>query len=351
MCSAEARTIQVKRPTISHAELMTREFGPVIWGIDGLLPQGVSILAAKPKIGKSWLALQMCWAKAMGRELWDGRSAESKGAALYIALEDNLRRLQKRSDRQFPQYMHRGESGTRWQADALENLHYATDWPRIGKGGIRQLERWLVDHPDCELVVIDTLARIRAERSSNNPYDEDYKVGERLKVVADKHNIAILLIHHTRKMDAEDPFDTISGSQGLTGSVDASLVLTRLRGATEAGLFVTGRDIENEVELAIQFDKNECRWMSTGISVQEAKLDESRRVILDAIRLAQKASKDNDFDGLTIKQIRARLADDGISKSADAVARTVGRMVKETQVQKINGNKYRVFVSELSDYA
>ena len=333
------RVVPIPKPTFSHAELADRVFEDVVWGINGLVPQGVSILAAKPKIGKSWLALQMCWAVAAGRELWDGREPEKQGTALYLALEDNQRRLQTRSKKQFPQSMIRDDQGaTNWQAQPLSNLHFATEWPRIGQGGIKRLNSWLNKHPDCALIAIDTLARIRAARSGSNFYEDDYKVGEQLKRVADAHEVAIMLIHHTRKMEAEDPFDTISGSQGLAGSVDASLVLTRLRGHTEAGLFITGRDIEDEVELAIQFDKNECRWNSSGITVQEAKMDESRRAVLDIVRKSDVP--------LTIKQIRGKLSEDGITKSPEAIRKTVQRMFKQEQLEKVDGNKYQSHVSQ-----
>ena len=210
---------------------MEKQYAPVTWGVENLIPQGVSILAAKPKIGKSWFALQCVHAKASGTPLWDGRPAEKKATALFIGLEDNERRLQKRAQRSFPQGISRDASGNaEWKADPLENLFFSTTWPRIGQGGIKKLDQFLHYNEECDLVVIDTLARFRPATTSSNSYDDDYKVGERLKPIADKYSVAILLIHHTRKMEATDPFDTISGTQGLAGSVDAALVLTRLRG-------------------------------------------------------------------------------------------------------------------------
>ncbi len=332
-------TINEREISITHTELTRLEFTPVTWGVFELVPQGVTLMASKPKIGKSWLALQMCYAKAAGAPLWDGRKAEKVGGSLYLALEDNMRRLKNRSERSFPQHLREGE----WKAKCLGNLHFATEWPRMGSGGLRQLDEWLRQHPDCDLVVIDTLARFRPATSGHKAYEDDYRVGEALKRVSDKHAVAILVIHHTRKMEADDPFDTISGTQGLTGSVDASMVLTRLRGRTDAGLFVTGRDIETEIEIALEFDKVECRWLSTGISVQEAKLDTSRQEILDAVRQADKA--------LTIKGIRAQLIENGITKALSTVAKAVGRMVTDGQLEKDDSNTYTtpIPLSELSE--
>lgn len=318
--------------TVSHAELAKRKFDPIKWGIHKILT-GVGLLASKPKIGKSWFAMQMCWAKAAGRELWDGREPETKGGALYLALEDNLRRLQKRSDTSFPMHVVRDANGEiTWQTDRLPNLHFATEWPRVGSGGLRQLRKWLDEHPDCELVVIDTWARIAPPTKGAKIYQEDYAVGEALKPIADQYGVAILVIHHTRKMEADDPLDLVSGTQGLAGSVDTVMVLNRLRGASEAGLFITGRDISEQTDMVLRFDDRSCTWSNVGVSVAEAKLEEGRRQIVEVVRRAEQP--------LTIRQIRAGLTEDGISKSGDAVAKTVGRMVKDGELEKVESNKY-----------
>jgi len=226
----------------------------------------------------------MCWAKAAGRELWDGREPESKGDALYLALEDNLRRLQKRSDISFPMRANKSADGELTsRADGLKNLHFATDWPRVGSGGRRQLCEWLDKHPDCELVVIDTWARFGPPSKGKKQYEEHYAIGEGLKPISDKYGVAILVIHHTRKMEATDPLDLVSGTQGLAGSVDTVLVLSRLRGSSDAALFVTGRDIEEQPDVALRFDADSCTWRSTGISVKEAQLEKDRRHILAVI--------------------------------------------------------------------
>ena len=117
--------------TVTHAELMRMDFPPPKWGIDGLCPQGVVLMASKPKIGKSWLALQMCQARASGGKLWKGRDPEMQGEALYLALEDNQRRLHKRSRRSFPKELNDGP-GAVFQAPQLDTLHFATEWPRMG---------------------------------------------------------------------------------------------------------------------------------------------------------------------------------------------------------------------------
>ena len=320
--------------TVTHAQLMDREFGPVKWGIKDLLPQGVAMLAAKPKIGKSWLALQMCGAKAAGRPLWNGRDPEDVGGALYLALEDNHRRLQSRSAASFPYEFSETQDGPLWRVKGLANLHFATEWPRIGAGGIRQLRDWLGQHPECELVVVDTWARIREKITGKASYNDDYKLGEVLKPISDEFGVTILIIHHTRKQDADDPLDLVSGTQGVAGSVDTVLVLSRLRGSGQAQLFVAGRDIEESPDMALQFEKESCCWKSTGVSVREAQLEEGRQNILDVIRRAEVPQ--------TIREIRSALSEDGISAAGPAIRKTVQRMVNDNQLEKVEGHKYDI---------
>src|SRR5829696_6178420 len=226
--------------TVSAADLMAAELPPVRWGVRGVLPEGVTLLAGKPKLGKSWLALGICVAVASGGVALGTRQVEW-GEVLYLALEDNRRRLQKRL-------------GKMLREPAPEGLEMATAWPKLDEGGVEALKSWLGEHPEARLVAVDTLAKTRPRTRGQNVYQEDYAALEELLPLAAEHGVAIVVVHHTRKMAAADPLDEISGSTGLTGGVDGALVLKRDRGRADAYLHVTGRDIEEEQELALRWD-------------------------------------------------------------------------------------------------
>ena len=252
------------------SELLEKSFPPIRWAITDIVPEGVSLLVGAPKIGKSWLALQFAISITSGTPLWIGRNAETSGEILFLGLEDNDRRSQSRIKKVI------GEGN-------VSQFHFATQWPRMDHGGLVELENWLSRHSDTRLVVIDTLGRFRpADTGRGSAYQADYQVGAELKRVADKFCVAILLLHHTRKQEAADLLDTVSGTQGLTGSVDALLMLRRERGAMDAALYVTGRDIEREQDYALAFDTGACTWASSG-TVHSAQMHGEHQRILSFI--------------------------------------------------------------------
>ncbi len=133
------------------------------------------------------------------------------------------------------------------------------------------------------MVIIDTLERFRPVlRRNRGMYSDDYDAIERLKRIADSRSIALLLVHHLRKMESDDPLDMISGSTGLSGAADSLAILKRERGSADAFLYVTGRDvIENDY--ALKFDNDFCRWKIIG-NAQEFKMSESRLDIIGYLR-------------------------------------------------------------------
>ena len=233
--------------TIDADTLLSTTLPPTRFIIDRLLPQGLHILAGAPKVGKSWLALWLCLQVAQGTSVWDFLT--HRGTVLYLCLEDSLTRIQSRL--------------FQITDDAPEALHFATIAAGIGEGLEEQLTNFLTQHPDTSLVVIDTLQRIRTGSDSGNPYANDYRDIGTLKALADKHHIAILLIHHLRKMNDDDPMNMISGTTGISGATDSNFVLKeRRRGSGEATLYCTGRDIEYR-ELPLVFDKSGYTWRLT----------------------------------------------------------------------------------------
>lgn len=230
---------------IDGETLMTMQLPPIRFIAAGLLPQGLHILAGAPKVGKSLLALWLCLKVSRGEPIWD--FPVTRGGVLYLCLEDSLQRIQNRlydiTD------------------DVLDNLYFPK---RVSDKLGRGLEEQLVDHmtkyPDTALIVIDTLQAIRGPTNDINPYASDYRDITALKLLADKYGIAILLIHHLRKMSDDDPMNMISGTTGISGAADSSFVLIKdKRGGKDATLYCTGRDIEYR-ELRLTFDSETHIW-------------------------------------------------------------------------------------------
>jgi hypothetical protein len=252
--------------TMTAAELMDMEFEPTRWVVPDVLPEGLSLLVGKPKKGKSWMALGMCEAVATGGVAFGTKRVE-QGDTLYLALEDNNKRLKKRLQKIL--------NG----AAAPDNMHLHTEWPRLDEGGAERLDAWLTEHPDTRLVVIDTLAKIRQPARGSNIYTEDYAALEQLLPLAAKHGVAIVVVHHLRKMAASDPMDEISSSTGLTAGVDGFLILRRRPGSKGPTLYVDGRDIEEPTEYALIWNLNTATWTIEG-EAEEVHISKERADIL-----------------------------------------------------------------------
>ena len=233
-----------KLPTINAEELLSFPLPPIRFIIDGLLPQGLHILAGAPKIGKSWLALALCLCVSKGEPLWSFTTKPC--SVLYLCLEDSYQRIRCRL--------------LDLTEDAPDTLHFSIIAEQLHSGLEQQIERFLSEHPDTGLVVIDTLQRVRGSGDSGNPYANDYRDIGALKALADKHRIAILLVHHIRKLKSDDPMDMISGTNGISGATDTNFVLMKTsRNKSAAILYCTGRDIEYR-ELRLEFDSETHFW-------------------------------------------------------------------------------------------
>ena len=179
--------------------------------IEGLLGTGVYLLAGAPKIGKSFLVAQIAYRISTGTDLWGYRV--HGGTVLYLALEDDKKRLQERMARMFG-------------VEGCDNLHFATHAGQVGQNLDKQLQNFLREHPDTVLVIVDTLQKVR-EMTAEYSYASDYDVITSLKQLADSYNICILLVHHTRKQPAGDSFEMISGTTGLLGGSDGALLMKK----------------------------------------------------------------------------------------------------------------------------
>jgi len=256
--------------TSEASDLLLQQFEPIRWAVPGLIPEGVTLFAGAPKVGKSWAALDISIAIASGGHVF-GDIQVDPGEALYLALEDNPRRMQRR--------LTKALRGGR----CPEGLHFAYSAPTIDDGLIEELSAFLEAHPACRVVTVDTIKPIRPPAGKNDRiYDTDYAVGRPFLDLASKYHIAVVLVHHTNKSKSEDDLDTISGSQGLAGGVDNILVLKRGRASTEATLYVTGRDIENEGRFGLIWNADLSMW-TVGSDGPAASMSPERRAVYDAI--------------------------------------------------------------------
>ena len=238
---------------VTAAELDRMELPPVQWAVPGLLPAGLVFLVAAPKMGKSWLAFDLCLSVAAGDE-WLGHKT-NQGATLYLALEDGLNRLQARMRTI-------GDGFTPPPAGCT----LAINAPMLNAGLLEFLDGWLAEHPEAKLVCIDTFQKIKPPQGKNeNAYGADYRICSPLQAWAIQHNICVLLVHHTKKgINPGDIFEGVNGSQGLTGTADATLLLSKEnRFDADAVLSVTGRDVEMERYL-LHFNPTACRWEMLG---------------------------------------------------------------------------------------
>jgi hypothetical protein len=244
--------------TITAAELLSLEMPPLRWAVSDLVPEGLTILAGRPKLGKSWLALGLAIAVSSGGKAL-GFVDVDPGQVLYLALEDGKRRLQSRLR-------------TLLGSDAPpECLEFRTQWPRLGEGGAEELEIWIQDHPEARLIIVDTFKRIRPKTKGNRQlYDEDYDAMTPLADLVHRYPIAIIVVMHTRKMDADDPLDLISGSTGTTANVDGALVLKRDRGSADAALHFVHRDGGDAI-VPLLWDATTCSWIKMGEKEQQQR--------------------------------------------------------------------------------
>lgn len=214
--------------TISMRELYNTVYQSKPPLIDGLLYPRTYIFAGAPKLGKSFLMAQLAYHISTGTPLWN--FDVKKGTVLYLALEDDYHRLQERLYRMF---------GT----ESADNLYFSVSAGQLGNGLDEQLTRFMTEHIDTKLIIIDTLQKVREMGGDNYSYANDYEIITRLKKFADSYGICLLLVHHTRKQNSDDKFDMISGTNGLLGAADGGFILRKeKRTSNSATLEVSGRD-------------------------------------------------------------------------------------------------------------
>ncbi len=232
-------------PSLSMNELYERVFPGKPPVVEGLLYPGVYLFVGAPKVGKSFLMAQLAYHVSMGIPLW-GYEVR-RGTVLYLALEDDYPRLQERLYRMFG-------------ADSAGGLFLSISAHTLGGGLEKQLEGFVQEHPDTRLIIIDTLQKIREAGDERYSYASDYDVITKLKRFADASGVCLLLVHHTRKQQADDRFDKISGTNGLMGAADGAFLLQKERRTDSAAtLDISGRDLQDQ-RLYLKKDEERLVW-------------------------------------------------------------------------------------------
>ena len=236
-----------KIKTVSGEELLKMDLPPLRYVAKGFIPQGLHIVAGLPKAGKSWLLLLLCLKVSKGEPFWNYTT--EKGTVLYLCLEDSFNRIQQRL----------GDLTD----EAPPNLHFAIMASSLAEGLTEQIEMFITEHQDTNLIVIDTLQKVR-DAPGDSYYASDYKDIGTLKAIADQKGITILCVQHLRKQHDSDPHLMVSGSTGLTGAADGSYVLQKPDiNSTEGRLYIRGRDVEERI-LTIHFNRETCEWEFIG---------------------------------------------------------------------------------------
>jgi DNA-binding CsgD family transcriptional regulator len=293
----------------TDTELWNADLPEPSWLVEGLIPEtGLILLAGKPKIGKSWLALDIATGLAKGGEV-AGIQAERQANTLYFALEDTPRRLKKRL-----KIIEEEPSG---------KCRIATHWGKITPESLQALEKE-IQGKNIKALIIDPLEKMKPKGDKNaNLYSAEYEILGALKDLADRLNIAIIVIHHLRKGEVDDPLEAVLGTTAIIGAVDTILVLKRTRGEADATLFVTGREIEDK-EVALEFEAG--KWKVIG-DAREVAITREEKKVLQALR---------ELGGVASPKEIAELAE----MNPNTVKTALRRLAGENKVKVVDRGKY-----------
>ena len=300
--------------TITASSLLDKQFVPQYELIEGMLAPGLYILAGASKIGKSWLVLQIAHCVSMGLPLWERKVQKSE--VLYLALEDTERRIQSRLMR-----ICGGETG---------EIAFATEAEVLGRGFEEQVTNYLHKHPQAKLVIVDTLIKVREMNSRGSAYADDYATMTAFKRIAEQYGITMLIVHHTRKQEAGDIMDMISGTTGIMGCADGAMVLERpLRRVPKGSISMTGRDFQ-DAKISLTQDPETMCWEFVGYT--DEMPEEQQDPVLSAIAMLVK--QQNPWVG-TAEDLRVQLKDQcpRLDLKANALSRRLNAQMQELKDQ------------------
>lgn len=305
-------------PTVTMTELYDTVYESKPPVIDGLLQSGTYIFAGAPKVGKSFLMAQLAYHVATGEPLWERKV--NQGTVLYLALEDGYERLQRRMYRMFG-------------VEGAEKLHFAISAKQLGNGLDAQLEKFIIEHPDTRLVIIDTLQKVREQSGEAYSYRDDYQIIGQLKQLADKFGLCLLVVHHTRKAPAGDEFDRISGTTGIYGCADGAFVLSKEnRTDNAATLSISGRD---QPDQRIHLTRDEATLVWNFDSADTAPYCEPPDPLLERVA-ALVTEKNPKWTGSATELISALALDMQPNALAKRLNVSAGRLLSDYRIRYSN---------------
>jgi RecA-family ATPase len=298
----------------SAHSLLTMEFVTQEFVVPGVIPVGLTLLAGKPKVGKSWLSLDLAVAVANGG-LALGKRPVERADVLYLALEDHWRRLQARLRQVI------GDE------DPPKGLRFITrGWPQ-GRSGPDALAKFCKEFSDTRFVIVDTLARVRNadQRSNKDNYQQDYEQLAPYQERAGDLDLAVMGVTHQRKSESEDWLMTIMGTVGTSGAVDNALLLERTRSDTRGELRGTGRELD-DLEIALDFDKVRGQWLETGQG-GGARMSQEALAVMRVMKLIPGPARVQDVA-------------DALTRSAKSTSAIMSRMTDKGQLKKLAQGTY-----------
>jgi len=289
-------------------QLSETKLDPIQWVIKDVLPEGLCILAGKPKVGKSWLTQNWSLAVAHGGNAM-GKFPTTKGQVLSLSLEDSERRFAARMS-----IMLCGKT-------APENAHFLNEWAPMPHAATL-IRQWLDEHGDTQLIIVDTLGKIQNKKQGKgNAYYNEYDDMASLQEITQEYRCAIVVVHHLRKGEADDDIESVSGTIGITGAADTVAILRRKdRSKRNGKLIIHGRDI-SEKYYDIEFQENTGLWVFKGSSSSDDNiLSDIVHVLKDGIpktkiEIAEALTAGGCSHDTVYKTIDSLLADKIISKS------------------------------------
>jgi hypothetical protein len=293
--------------TVTASEVLGMDLPPTKWLVNRVIPPGVGLLVGKPKAGKSWLALNLAVAVALGKPLFNSFPV-AQGSVLYLALEDNHFRLQERLR----------DMGLSVNEPLLRKIHFAIWWPTFDEThhGLEYVEKHIDDIGDCVLVIIDLLENVRPGKKGNkSEYEVAYQDLNPIKQLAQHKNINVLVLHHTNKAVSENPLDSVLGSTGLTAATDYTMILQRDDGGSSPNgtLIVRGRDLKEDVRARVTLADGWWKWLG---SVDQMRRNDNDNKVLAVLtsepRSFTSICKESGIAKSTCSGVLERLAKDGV---------------------------------------
>ena len=289
---------------VTAESIFYRPFEPQPMFVEDIIPGGLTVLAGTPKIGKSWMALDLAISVAEGTPFL-GKPVHRTGV-LYYCLEDTYLRIRNR--------MHELAD------EPPEDLYFSTTSEKIGSGFTRDIVNFLLDHEDVELIIVDTLQKVRGsdDGSGSGSYSKDYDEMGKFKEIADLYKKSIVVIHHLRQRpDPDDPFNEIAGTNGIIGVSDTNIVLKRTKSSMTAEMFIRGRDVE-ERKFILEYDFP--RWK---VLDEKRSFEIEKEKIPDALyRIADFVRQQGSWFG-SASQLQEAISDDSIP--ANQMAKQITR--------------------------